>query len=163
MPLMKYLAGGKKSRRTVRSSRLGRKKKEKVLSLSKTREWGQAIDSEHLSELTEEEEVSFTQSKLVGFARLDRKYFTPFFTRRFTHQELHDCKSQMADLTNKWYQAIRISPDDLDEEDDEDGDAVSIAASDRSTNNLVDGGSAARGKQSSATTASAGGPSRAKS
>lgn len=164
MPLMKYLAGGKKNRRAVRSSRLGRKKKEKVLSLSKTREWGQAIDSEHLSELTEEEEVSFTQSKLVGFARLDRKYFTPFFTRRFTHQELHDCKSQMADLTNKWYQAIRISPDDLDEEDDEDGDAISIAASDRSTNILVDGGSsAARGKQSSATTASAGGPSRAKS
>ncbi|XP_065094387.1 sodium/hydrogen exchanger 8 [Ochlerotatus camptorhynchus] len=163
MPLMKYLAGGKKSRRTVRSSRLGRKKKEKVLSLSKTREWGQAIDSEHLSELTEEEEVSFTQSKLVGFARLDRKYFTPFFTRRFTHQELHDCKSQMADLTNKWYQAIRISPDDLDEEDDEDGDAVSIAASDRSTNILVDSGSAVRGKQSNATTASAGGPSRAKS
>lgn len=69
----------------------------------------------------------------------------------------------MADLTNKWYQAIRISPDDLDEEDDEDGDAISIAASDRSTNILVDSGSAARGKQSSATTASAGGPSRAKS
>lgn len=86
MPLMKYLSGGKKSRKSIRSSRLGRKKKEKVLSLSKTREWGQAIDSEHLSELTEEEEVSFTQSKLVGFARLDRKYFTPFFTRRFTHQ-----------------------------------------------------------------------------
>lgn len=143
-----------------------------MLSLSKTREWGQAIDSEHLSELTEEEEVSFTQSKLVGFARLDRKYFTPFFTRRFTHQELHDCKSQMADLTNKWYQAIRISPDDLDEEDDEDEDVVSIAASDRSTNILVEsqgGGRSARGgaggakPSSSATTASAGGPSRAKS
>lgn len=89
MPLMKYLSGGgKRTRKNARStsSRLGRKKKEKVLSLSKTREWGQAIDSEHLSELTEEEEVSFTQSKLVGFARLDRKYFTPFFTRRFTHQ-----------------------------------------------------------------------------
>lgn len=165
MPLMKYLSGGKKSRKSIRSSRLGRKKKEKVLSLSKTREWGQAIDSEHLSELTEEEEVSFTQSKLVGFARLDRKYFTPFFTRRFTHQELHDCKSQMADLTNKWYQAIRISPDDLDEEDEEDEDVVSVAASDRSTNGLVDnGGRSNRGKgQSNATTASAGAPSRAKS
>lgn len=91
MPLMKYLSGGKKSKRAVRSSRLGRKKKDKVLSLSKTREWGQAIDSEHLSELTEEEEVSFTQSKLVGFARLDRKYFTPFFTRRFTHQVSDQC------------------------------------------------------------------------
>ncbi|XP_055603501.1 sodium/hydrogen exchanger 8 [Uranotaenia lowii] len=143
MPLMKFLAGGKKTRRTsLRASRLGKKKKEKALSLSKTREWGQAIDSEHLSELTEEEEVSFTQSKLVGFARLDRKFFTPFFTRRFTHQELHDCKSQMADLTNKWYQAIRISPDDLDEEDEDGGDedVVSIATSERSTNILVDNG-----------------------
>lgn len=142
MPLMKYLAGGKKTRR--RPSRLGgRKRSGKTLSLSKTREWGQAIDSEHLSELTEEEEVSFTQSKLNGFARLDRKYFTPFFTRRFTHQELHDCKSQMADLTNKWYQAIRISPDDLDEEEDEDDDAAevaSIATSERSTRVLVGGG-----------------------
>uniref|UniRef100_A0A1Q3FER8 Sodium/hydrogen exchanger n=2 Tax=Culex tarsalis TaxID=7177 RepID=A0A1Q3FER8_CULTA len=141
MPLMKYLAGGgKKTRR--RPSRLGgRKRSGKTLSLSKTREWGQAIDSEHLSELTEEEEVSFTQSKLNGFARLDRKYFTPFFTRRFTHQELHDCKSQMADLTNKWYQAIRISPDDLDEEDDDDAEEVaSIATSERSTRMLVDAG-----------------------
>lgn len=172
MPLMKYLSGGgKRTRKNARStsSRLGRKKKEKVLSLSKTREWGQAIDSEHLSELTEEEEVSFTQSKLVGFARLDRKYFTPFFTRRFTHQELHDCKSQMADLTNKWYQAIRISPDDLDEEDEEDEDVVSLAASDRSTNILVDSGRSGRAggggaKQSNSTTASAGGgPSRSKS
>ncbi|XP_055639755.1 sodium/hydrogen exchanger 8 [Toxorhynchites rutilus septentrionalis] len=164
MPLMKYLSGGKKTRRASRSSRLGKKRKEKALSLSKTREWGQAIDSEHLSELTEEEEVSFTQSKLVGFARLDRKYFTPFFTRRFTHQELHDCKSQMADLTNKWYQAIRISPDDVDGEDDdgEDEDVVSIATSERSTNILVDS-SHGRSKHGSTTTASAADTSRAKS
>lgn len=133
MPLMKYLQGGKKVKRTSRTGRAGRKRKEKALSLSKTREWGQAIDSEHLSELTEEEEVSFTQSRIGGFARWDRKFFTPFFTRRFTHQELHDCKSQMADLTNKWYQAIRISPDDPDDEDDDDGDAVS----ERSTTNIV--------------------------
>ncbi|XP_058815487.1 sodium/hydrogen exchanger 8 [Topomyia yanbarensis] len=143
MPLMKYLAEGKKSRRASRASRLGKKRKEKAISLSKTREWGQAIDSEHLSELTEEEEVSFTQSKLVGFARLDRKFFIPFFTRRFTHQELSDCKSQMTDLTNKWYQAIRISPDDIEEEDDED---VSVATSERSTNMLVENGGS-RGKQ----------------
>lgn len=31
-------------------------------------------------------------------------------------QELKDCKSQMTDLTNQWYQAIRISPDQSDEE-----------------------------------------------
>uniref|UniRef100_A0A182QT37 Sodium/hydrogen exchanger n=1 Tax=Anopheles farauti TaxID=69004 RepID=A0A182QT37_9DIPT len=133
MPLMKYLQGGKKVKRTSRAGRAGRKRKEKALSLSKTREWGQAIDSEHLSELTEEEEVSFTQSRIGGFTRWDRKFFTPFFTRRFTHQELHDCKSQMADLTNKWYQAIRISPDDPDEEDEDDADAIS----ERSTTNIV--------------------------
>lgn len=30
-------------------------RKQKEVSLSKTKEWGQAIDSEHLSEITEEE------------------------------------------------------------------------------------------------------------
>lgn len=78
---------------------------------------GQTIDSEHLSELTEEEmEVSFLQSRIRGFARWDLKFFIPFFTRRFTQQELKDCKSQMTDLTNQWYQAIRISPIDSDDE-----------------------------------------------
>lgn len=37
-------------------------RKQKEVSLSKTKEWGQAIDSEHLSEITEEElEVSRTR------------------------------------------------------------------------------------------------------
>uniref|UniRef100_A0A182VUT8 Sodium/hydrogen exchanger n=1 Tax=Anopheles minimus TaxID=112268 RepID=A0A182VUT8_9DIPT len=146
MPLMKYLQGGKKVKRTSRAGRAGRKRKEKALSLSKTREWGQAIDSEHLSELTEEEEVSFTQSRIGGFTRWDRKFFTPFFTRRFTHQELHDCKSQMADLTNKWYQAIRISPDDPDEEDEDDPDADAL--SERSTTNIVFPGPSSRSAKS---------------
>ncbi|XP_053662695.1 sodium/hydrogen exchanger 8 [Anopheles marshallii] len=146
MPLMKYLQGGKKVKRASRAGRAGRKRKEKALSLSKTREWGQAIDSEHLSELTEEEEVSFTQSRIGGFTRWDRKFFTPFFTRRFTHQELHDCKSQMADLTNKWYQAIRISPDDPDEEDEDDPDADAI--SERSTTNIVFPGPSSRSGKS---------------
>ncbi|EDW04296.1 sodium/hydrogen exchanger 8 [Drosophila grimshawi] len=127
MPLLKYLKPGKK-RRTRGSSRASNgsslahttRKRSKSISLSKTREWGQAIDSEHLSELTEEEDVSFTQAR-DRFGRLDRKYFIPFFTRRFNSQELHECKSQMADLTNKWYQAIRISPLDSDESDDEIG------------------------------------------
>lgn len=78
---------------------------------------GQAIDSEHLSELTEEEtEVSFLQSRIRGFALWDLKFFIPFFTRRFTQEELKDCKSQMTDLTNQWYQAIRISPLESDDE-----------------------------------------------
>ncbi|KAG7188111.1 hypothetical protein KM043_015959 [Ampulex compressa] len=111
MPLLKLMRAEKKPRNNRR------KKKDKEVSLSKTREWGQTIDSEHLSELTEEEmEVSFLQSRIRGFARWDLKFFIPFFTRRFTQQELKDCKSQMTDLTNQWYQAIRISPIESDDE-----------------------------------------------
>ncbi|XP_017065623.2 sodium/hydrogen exchanger 8 [Drosophila eugracilis] len=127
MPLLKYLKPGKKrrARGSVRNtpeagSRRSGRKRSKSISLSKTREWGQAIDSEHLSELTEEEDVTFTQAR-DRFGRMDRKYFIPFFTRRFNSQELHECKSQMADLTNKWYQAIRVSPMDSDESDEEIG------------------------------------------
>lgn len=124
MPLLKYLRAGKKGGRGRKSRRRGHRR-EQSISLSKTREWGQAIDSEHLSELTEEEDVAFSSARIVGFAKIDRRYLTPFFTRRFTTQELHDCKSQMADLTNKWYQAIRVSPEHTDEEeegeDEEDG------------------------------------------
>lgn len=114
MPLLKFLRANKKSKRS-RSLR-----KQKEVSLSKTREWGQAIDSEHLSEITEEElEVNYSHAtRLKGFVRLDMKYLTPFFTRRFTHQELKDCKSQMTVLTNQWYQAIKISNDrETDEEE----------------------------------------------
>lgn len=114
MPLLKFLRANKK----VKRSRSLRKQKE--VSLSKTKEWGQAIDSEHLSEITEEElEVNYSHAtRLKGFVRLDMKYLTPFFTRRFTHQELKDCKSQMTDLTNQWYQAIRISNDHDTDEDE---------------------------------------------
>ncbi|XP_018049035.1 PREDICTED: sodium/hydrogen exchanger 8 [Atta colombica] len=112
MPLLKFLRAEKKQKNNSR-----RKKKDKEVTLSKTREWGQTIDSEHLSELTEEEmEVSFLQSRIRGFARWDLKFFIPFFTRRFTQEELKDCKSQMTDLTNQWYQAIRISPIESDDE-----------------------------------------------
>ncbi|KAG5886568.1 hypothetical protein JTB14_011280 [Gonioctena quinquepunctata] len=110
MPLLKFMQATKNP-----SRRLKRRKKE--VTLSKTREWGQAIDSEHLSETTEGEmEVSFVSDRIKGFAKYDLKYLIPFFTRRFTQQELKDCKSQMTDLTNQWYQAIRISPDQSDEE-----------------------------------------------
>ncbi|XP_037957711.1 sodium/hydrogen exchanger 8 [Teleopsis dalmanni] len=136
MPLLKYLKPGKKRRTrstrnagTTDSNNPSRRKRSKYISLSKTREWGQAIDSEHLSELTEEEDVSFAHSRIDGFGRLDRKYFIPFFTRRFNSQELHECKSQMADLTNKWYQAIRVSPLDSDESDEELGMSASTSQS----------------------------------
>ncbi|XP_028165585.1 sodium/hydrogen exchanger 8 [Ostrinia furnacalis] len=114
MPLLNFLQANKKSKKS-RSLR-----KQKEVSLSKTKEWGQAIDSEHLSEITEEElEVNYSHAtRIKGFVKLDMKYLTPFFTRRFTHQELKDCKSQMTDLTNQWYQAIRITNDrETDEEE----------------------------------------------
>ena len=45
------------------------------------------MDSEHLSELTEEErEISFARPNVKGFMKLDAKYLKPFFTRRFTQQ-----------------------------------------------------------------------------
>lgn len=49
---------------------------------------GQTIDSEHLSELTEEE---FDQSlaKHNAFVKFDMKYLRPFFTRRFTQQVIY--------------------------------------------------------------------------
>lgn len=126
LPLMKFLQPGKKSRRVSTQGRASRslsgsrnQQKSKMISLSKTKEYGQAIDSEHLShsELTEEEEVQFTNSKLGGFARLDRKFFIPFFTRIFSNQELRDCKSQIVTLTDKWYQAIRVDNNSEDEDD----------------------------------------------
>lgn len=82
MPLLKFLQATKNPSRRIR-----RKKKDREVTLSKTREWGQAIDSEHLSETTEGEmEVSFVSSRIKGFAKYDLKYFIPFFTRRFTQQ-----------------------------------------------------------------------------
>ncbi|CAH1107619.1 unnamed protein product [Psylliodes chrysocephalus] len=112
MPLLKFLQATKNP-----SRRLKKRKKDREVTLSKTREWGQTLDSEHLSETTEGEvEVSFVSEHIKGFAKYDLKYFRPFFTRRFTQQELKDCKSQMTDLTNQWYQAIRISPDQSDED-----------------------------------------------
>lgn len=82
MPLLKFMQATKNP-----SRRLRKRKRDREVTLSKTREWGQAIDSEHLSETTEGEmDVSFASSRIKGFAKYDLKYFIPFFTRRFTQQ-----------------------------------------------------------------------------
>lgn len=115
MPMMKLLRAEKSS--TLRKRR---RQKAKEVSLSKTKEMGTAIDAEHLSELTEEEyEVNFVRPHMKGFIKYDVKYLIPFFTRRFTQQELKDGKSQMTDLTNQWYQAIRVSPSESEDQDEE--------------------------------------------
>lgn len=49
---------------------------------------GNTIESEHLSELTEEEYEAqiFHRQDLKGFMWLDAKYLNPFFTRRLTQE-----------------------------------------------------------------------------
>jgi sodium/hydrogen exchanger 8 len=48
---------------------------------------GETVDTDHLSELTEEEyEVGYVRSHQKGFMKIDAKYLIPFFTRRFTKQ-----------------------------------------------------------------------------
>ncbi|XP_022708099.1 sodium/hydrogen exchanger 8-like isoform X1 [Varroa jacobsoni] len=113
MPMMRYLE---------RTERLGARTRARKITLSKTKEMGQAIDAEHLSEMTEEElEVGFRSgsgvTRLRGFARLDVKYLTPFFTRRFTPQDVYDGAKQMSALTDQWYRTVR--PSDTESTTDE--------------------------------------------
>jgi len=115
LPMMRYLNADQHSRK-------GRKRKNKKITLSKTKELGATIEADHLSEFTEEElGRNFLQNNLGFFVKFDVQYLTPFFTRRFTEQEVRDCKSQMTDLTNKWYQTVK-RPDSIEEEDEEQHD-----------------------------------------
>jgi len=114
MPVIKYMNADRQHHASRRGKR--RRSKNRNITLSKTKEMGQAIEAEHLSELTEEEfEVNFLRTNLTGFVKFDIKFLMPFFTRRFTEQEVKDCKSQMTDLTNRWYQAVRRPSDSEDE------------------------------------------------
>lgn len=114
MPMMRFMNADNHSRK-------GKKRKNKKITLSKTKEMGGTIDAEHLSEYTEEEfSRNFLNNNLRGFVKLDVRYLTPFFTRRFTEQEVRDCKSQMTDLTNKWYQTMKRPDSRAIEEEDED-------------------------------------------
>lgn len=56
---------------------------------------GNTIDTEHLSELTEEEYEAqiFQKQDLKGFMWLDAKYLNPFFTRRLTQEVRKTCVS----------------------------------------------------------------------
>uniref|UniRef100_H2Z3F2 Cation/H+ exchanger transmembrane domain-containing protein n=1 Tax=Ciona savignyi TaxID=51511 RepID=H2Z3F2_CIOSA len=89
------------------------------LTLSKTEEMGQTIESDHISELTEEEyDEKYLRDDLHlrGFAYFDAKYLVPFFTRRITKRELIQNRSEMQRLTNKWYEEVRSRPSPSDEE-----------------------------------------------
>lgn len=98
-----------------------RRKNKKDINLSKTQKMGNTIESEHLSELTEEEYEAqiFQRQDLKGFLWLDAKYLNPFFTRRLTQEDLLHGRIQMKTLTNKWYEEVRQGPSGSEDEDDE--------------------------------------------
>uniref|UniRef100_A0A4W4H4S0 Sodium/hydrogen exchanger n=1 Tax=Electrophorus electricus TaxID=8005 RepID=A0A4W4H4S0_ELEEL len=112
MPLMRIL--------DIEESQ-SRRRNKKDVNLSKTEKMGNTIESEHLSELTEEEyEAQIVQRQdLKGFLWLDAKYLNPFFTRRLTQEDLLHGRIQMKTLTNKWYEEVRQGPSGSEDEDDE--------------------------------------------
>ncbi|KAG7520162.1 hypothetical protein JOB18_024404 [Solea senegalensis] len=98
-----------------------RRKSKKDINLSKTQKMGNTIESEHLSELTEEEYEAqiFQRQDLKGFMWLDAKYLNPFFTRRLTQEDLLHGRIQMKTLTNKWYEEVRQGPSGSEDDEDE--------------------------------------------
>ena len=80
MPITKYIKIDNFSRK------LGKKKRAKKITLSKTKEMGKAIEADHLSEFTEEEFETNIRTQVGGFVRFDLKYLMPFFLRRFTEE-----------------------------------------------------------------------------
>nr|KAF6331042.1 solute carrier family 9 member A8 [Myotis myotis] len=98
-----------------------RRRNKKDVNLSKTEKMGNTVESEHLSELTEEEyEAHYIRRQdLKGFLWLDVKYLNPFFTRRLTQEDLHHGRIQMKTLTNKWYEEVRQGPSGSEDEEQE--------------------------------------------
>ncbi|XP_005215118.1 sodium/hydrogen exchanger 8 isoform X2 [Bos indicus] len=98
-----------------------RRRGRKDVNLSKTEKMGNTVESEHLSELTEEEyEAHYIRRQdLKGFLWLDAKYLNPFFTRRLTREDLHHGRIQMKTLTNKWYEEVRQGPSGSEDDDEQ--------------------------------------------
>jgi sodium/hydrogen exchanger 8 len=80
MPMVKFMKADNHSRKA------GKKRRAKKITLSKTKEMGQAIEAEHLSEYTEEELDPNIRPHAGGFVRFDLKFLMPFFLRRFTEE-----------------------------------------------------------------------------
>ncbi|XP_023389829.1 sodium/hydrogen exchanger 8 isoform X1 [Pteropus vampyrus] len=97
------------------------RRNKKDVNLSKTEKMGHTVESEHLSELTEEEyEAHYIRRQdLKGFLWLDAKYLNPFFTRRLTQEDLHHGRIQMKTLTNKWYEEVRQGPSGSEDDEQE--------------------------------------------
>lgn len=84
------------------------------VSLSKTLKMDQPLESDVLSEMTEEEAdgtiIHQQQEALSGFIRFDLQYLFPLFTHRFSRNEMRECRVQMVNMANQWQQAVRSSP-----------------------------------------------------
>lgn len=111
MPLLKFLQSSDKKYKK-------KKKHDGEISMSKTKEMGDAIDSEHLSELTEEDESHVIRHHVKGFLKLDTRYLIPFFTKRFTQQEMREGRSQVDLLAKQWQMEVRAVPSETDGEED---------------------------------------------
>uniref|UniRef100_A0A8C4QYQ7 Cation/H+ exchanger transmembrane domain-containing protein n=1 Tax=Eptatretus burgeri TaxID=7764 RepID=A0A8C4QYQ7_EPTBU len=112
MPLVKFLE--------VEEVPLAKRRWHKDVTLSKTEKMGNTIESEHLSELTEEEyEATYLRTNLKGFLWIDAKYLVPLFTRHVTKEDLRNGRIQMRSLTNKWYSEVRQGPSGSEDEEQE--------------------------------------------
>ncbi|KAK4025686.1 hypothetical protein OUZ56_014737 [Daphnia magna] len=108
MPLLKCL----KSKSPIRN-RLRKSGAPVNATLSKTLKLDQPLESDVLSEMTEEEmDVTLIQQQqaLSGFIRFDLQYLFPIFTHRFSRNEVRECRQQMSNLASQWQQAVRSSP-----------------------------------------------------
>ncbi|CAG0882540.1 unnamed protein product [Darwinula stevensoni] len=113
MPLLKFLQSRERRMGIDSQNRRQRRSSSKEVTLSKTKEIGQTIDSEHLSELTEDElyqERGTSTQNLKGFLKWDVTFLIPLFRKHFSKQELKECQTQMSMLTDQWYKAVRSSP-----------------------------------------------------
>ncbi|GFS27447.1 sodium/hydrogen exchanger [Elysia marginata] len=117
MPLLKFLQTSDKKYKK-------KKKHDGEISMSKTKEMGDAIDSEHLSELTEEDESHVIRHHVKGFLKLDARYLIPFFTKRFTQQEMREGRSQVDLLAKQWQMEVRAVPSETDGEEDSNNEGM---------------------------------------
>ncbi|CAG5131082.1 unnamed protein product [Candidula unifasciata] len=79
---------------------------------------GDAIDSEHLSEMTEDDETYVIKSHMTGFTKLDARYLIPFFTKRFTQKEMREGRSQVDMLATQWQKEVRAAPSESEDDNE---------------------------------------------
>jgi len=138
MPLLKFMNRSKPSEQVEIRLKKKKRRRKQEFTMSKTKEYGETVDSEQLSEYTTDAETDAgfltevetggdsvnnnvqLKPALKGFLKFDAKYLFPIFTRQLTPEEVRDGKSQMHKLTNKWYQEVQtVSSQDGEDSDKE--------------------------------------------